>query len=131
MKLGLDTGFFVRLLAADDDARFVWNRIVDEDDHGAIGCLTLYELTRLGLRGMIARKAARTLVGELVHLCRIVWIDDSSLIDRAARLAHGNDLSMADALIVSSFMAAEVERIYTTDAKLGSLAVGPEIHVLG
>lgn len=67
---------------------------------------------------------------ELPVLCRVVWLSDSALLRRAAQVAHGNGLAMADAVILVSLMNAGVDTIYTTDSDLEQYRAGPSIHRL-
>jgi len=47
--LGLDTGFFVKLLSGNKIAIEIWQNIIDGDDC-VISCLTIFELRRLCLK---------------------------------------------------------------------------------
>lgn len=127
MIVGLDTGFFVRLLQGREEAWRTWRRIVDGEDAGAVSCLSLYELAKLGLRGALSREAVETLVSELPHVCRVVWIEGPDLLDRAARVSHGAGLSMADALILATLLQAGADEIHTTDADLARYEGGPRV----
>lgn len=130
MTVGLDTGFFVRLLQADPTAREIWSRITRGEITAAISCISLYELDKHGLKGVVEKTAAETLVEELPHLCRVVWLDGPALLRRAARIAHGNGLAMADAIILASLIEAEAEEVYTTDSDLSTYPAGPKIVML-
>jgi predicted nucleic acid-binding protein len=130
---GLDTGFFVRLLEHEYQARDVWDEIVGGKQLAAMGCLTLFEIDRLGLRGRLPQAVARTLVSELPILVRIVWLDDeggATILNSAARLAHGRGLSMADAVILACLLAVGATKIYTTDRQLAGAVHEAEIVVL-
>jgi predicted nucleic acid-binding protein len=45
-------------------------------------------------------------------------------------MAHGNGLSMADAIILTSLIHAGAEVVYTTDRDLARYGAGPEIVLL-
>lgn len=130
MTVGLDTGFFVRLLQAHPTAQAVWGRILSGELSAAISCLSLYELEKLGLRGAIEKTAAETLVEDLPHICSVVWLDGPAILGRAARIAHGHGLAMADAIILASLVEAGATEVYTTDPDLTSRSVGPKVIVL-
>lgn len=118
---GFDTGFFVRLLQADPRAVAVWADVRAGRAVGAASCLTLFELDRLGLRGVVERGQAEALVDALPQACRIVWLDAAEGADRlrrAVRLGHGNGLAMADAVILQSLLDAGAATVYTTDPDL-------------
>ena len=113
--VGFDTGFFVRLLQADARAAGVWADVRAGRVAGAVSCLTLFELDRLGLRGQIARGPTEALVDALPATCRVVWLGAGDGPDGgAARLAHGNGLAMADAVILASLLDAGAAAVYTT-----------------
>lgn len=130
MSAGLDTGFFLRLLQGRAEALEVWDAIIRRRSEGVVSCVTLYELRRLGLRGAVSADAMDILVQELPHLCAVVWLDDAELLERAARIAHGNALSMADAIILASLIRAGADAVYTTDRDLARYGAGPEIVLL-
>ena len=50
--IGLDTGFFVELLKGNVRAIEIWQNIIDGDEC-TVSCLTLYELRRLCLKGIL------------------------------------------------------------------------------
>ena len=82
--------------------------------------ICIYELKKLGLTGMVSKDAAFGVAADIPLLCEVVFLDGAafSLIDHAARLSHGNGLSMADALILSSALSREAERLYTVDSDM-------------
>lgn len=127
---GLDTGFFVRLLQQREEAWQVWDGIARGEADGAISCITLYELEKQGLKGAVSRRAAETLAAELPWVCTVVWVDGPELLRDAARVAHGNGLSMADALILASLIEVGVDRVYTTDEDLTRYRAGPDIVLI-
>lgn len=117
--LGLDTGFFRRLYDRDARAAAAWADIRAERAAGVVSCLTLFELERLGLRGVLPRDVADGLVRSLPVTCRVVWLgpeDGADRLHRAVRLAHGNGLAMADAVILTSLLDAGATTVYTTDS---------------
>ncbi len=130
MTVGLDTGFFIRLLESVPRATQLWGTITGGETVAAISCITLYELEKQGLRGAVDSEAAETLIEELPHLCLVHWLDNPAIMRRAARIAHGNGLAMADALILTSLMEAGAEEVYTTDSDLSAYAAGPRIVML-
>jgi hypothetical protein len=58
----------------------------------------------------LARTAADTLLEEILFICRVVWLDAPSRLRQAARIAHGNGLGMAEALILGSLIEAKQGR---------------------
>ena len=116
---GFDTGFFVRLLQADTRAVAAWADVRAGRTTGAASCLTLFELDRLGLRGVVERGPAEALARALPQTCRVVWLgepDGADRLRRAVRLGHGNGLAMADAVILTSLLDAGATTVYTTDS---------------
>ena len=118
--LGFDTGFFQRLYARDAQATAAWDDVRAGHAVGAISCVTLFEIERLGLRGgVLPRDVADGLVRSLPVTCRVVWLgadDGADRLHRAVRLAHGNGLAMADAIILTSLLDAGATTVYTTDS---------------
>jgi PIN domain nuclease of toxin-antitoxin system len=50
--IGLDTGFFIRFLENNKDAVQTWREII-EGEESCVSCLSIFELSRLSLRGRI------------------------------------------------------------------------------
>jgi len=130
LSVGLDTSFFVKLLKDDQRARKVWERVARREIVAVVSCISLYELDKLGLKGALARTAADTLLEEILFVCRVVWLDASTRLRQAARIAHGNGLGMADALILASLIEAEATEIYTADPDLAAYRGGPKTVLL-
>ena len=114
--LGFDTGFFHRVVGRDETATHVWADVRAGRALGTVSFVTLFELDRLGLRGVLPKDVAEGLVDALPATCRVVWLSEPGPLRRAARLAHGIGLAMADALILSSLLDAGAETVYTTDS---------------
>lgn len=129
MVIGCDTGFFKHLLDGHPTALEVWRQAEAKEHHLVLSCISLFELSRLGLKGALPREQAEQLVANLPLACEVVWLSErnAALLAEAARVAHGNALSMADALILVSLAAAGAERIYTTDSDLLAYRHGPEM----
>ncbi len=129
MVVGLDTGFFKHFLEGDPTALDVWQQVRLGESHLVISCLTLFELQRLGFRGAIALDKVTTLLTYLPNACEIVWLskENGQLLEMGARLAHGNGLAMADALILSSLLYASAEVVYTTDEDMFRYQAGPKM----
>ena len=130
MTVGLDTSFFVKLLQGDQRAEKVWQRVARREIEGVISCISLYEVDKLGLKGTLAKKATDTLLEEVLFVCRVVWLDSPNRLRQAARIAHGNGLGMADALILASLIEAKATEIYTADPDLAAYQRGPKTVLL-
>lgn len=130
MTLGFDTGPVHRFVHGDVAVKKIWDRISAGNVIGVISCITLYELQKLGLKGSLPKRSVDRLTLEIPKLFRVVWLKDLTLLRRAAHVSHGNDLSMADAIILVSLMDAGAETIYTTDSDLQRFRSGPDIEVL-
>lgn len=130
MTVGLDTSFFVKLLKGDQRARKVWERVARREIVAVISCVSLYEIDKLAFKGALERTTADTLLEEILFVCRVVWVDAAPRLRHAARIAHGNALGMADALILASLIEAKVTEIYTTDPDLAAYRGGPKTVLL-
>lgn len=114
---GLDTGFFVELLRKNPKAVEVWEGII-EGDESAISCLTLYELKRLSLKGVIESEAVNTLLEAVRAICKVVWLDKTEILTAAATISQSFGIHAIDSLIVAGLTSSEVETIYTTDSHM-------------
>lgn len=112
---GLDTGCFIRLLQGHQRARTLWQALGQGQEQGVFSCLTVFELERLALQGTLDCQRTDVLLAALPNVCTIVWLDTSSVVLRAARMAHGTGLPAIDALILAGLLAAGTQTVYTTD----------------
>ncbi len=131
-QIGFDTGFFRRLHDGDSRARGVWADVRASRAVGLVSCVSLFELERLGLRGVIPRDVADGLAAAIPVTCTVVWLDavtGANRLSRAARRGHGIGLAMADAIILTSLLDAGAETVYTTDSDF-QRHDGPETVVL-
>jgi predicted nucleic acid-binding protein len=126
LTVGLDTSFFVKLLQGDQRARKVWERVARREIVAVISCISLFEIDKLGLKGVLARTSVDTLLEEVLFVCKVVWLDAPTRLRQAARIAHGNGLGMADALILTSLIEAKASEIYTADPDLAAYPGGPK-----
>ena len=107
MIIGCDTGFFVEFIAKNPVVRQVVQDAVRGEHRLVSSIICIYELKKLGLKDVVSRAAAFGVAADIPFLCEVVFLDAAalSIIDHAARLAHGNGLSMADALILCSALS--------------------------
>jgi predicted nucleic acid-binding protein len=115
--IGLDTGFFIQLLRGDRRAAEIFEDI-HEDTDLCVSCLTLFELKRLSLKGIIEQDTVNKLIDNLISLCRISWLDNREIHDIAASFSHGMGIPAMDALILAGFVLNGSEKIYTTDSHI-------------
>ncbi len=117
-RVGLDTGMFVRLLQGHARATTLFRHLTERETRAFVSCISLYELAKLRHRGVIAPERADALLADIPTAYTVVWLDRTPLMQRAAGLSHGNNIPMADALILASCQAAGCEAMYTTDHDL-------------
>ncbi|WMT58553.1 type II toxin-antitoxin system VapC family toxin [Truepera radiovictrix] len=119
---------FIRLLKEDKGALELWDEVTaGPQEEALVSCITLYELQRSGLRGLTEGEKTDRFLDALPQVCSILWLRDAESMRRATRLAHGNGLAMADALILFSLIEAGAEVIYTTDSDFEAYKAGPRI----
>ncbi len=115
--IGLDTGYFLRLLKGHAEAGRIWAAII-EGEEAAVSCLTLFELARFARKGAIDAHAEKTVREAILALCRVCWLDREDGLLSAANLSQGIGLHAMDALILSGFLSVNATTIYTTDGDL-------------
>ncbi|RME01866.1 MAG: type II toxin-antitoxin system VapC family toxin [Calditrichaeota bacterium] len=116
--IGLDTGFFIRLLQGNDLAKEVWESVIHKKEEAVVSCLTLYELERLGLKAMIEKEATQVVIEAIKENCKLIWVDDHEVILQGSRLSHGLGLPALSALILAGFLVNNIKRVYTTDKNM-------------
>ena len=115
--IGLDTGFFVRLLQDNREAVQLWETIIDGEG-SSVSCLTLFELKRLSLRGKIDSKSTETLLSGIPAVCRIIWLDEEDILLEGSDISHRFGIPAIDSLILAGFIKYDADVIYTTDSDL-------------
>ena len=116
--IGLDTGFFIKLLQGNETAEEIWDKVIRKKEEATVSCLTLYELERLGLKAMIDKKATQIVIDAIKENCELMWVDNQEVIAQGARLSHGLGLPPVSALILAGFILRDIKRVYTTDKNL-------------
>lgn len=117
--IACDTGFFVEYLKANSQATILLGR-ADVHNKPIVSVISLFELRKLALKGVTDSEKTDALLALIPKICQVVYLDSGSdlLIERAARLAHGNGLSMADSLIFASALECGADMLYTTDSDM-------------
>lgn len=120
MRFGFDTGYFVKYAAGplEDRHRRALQAVGKDAAIGIASAIVIYELKKLGLKGVLDKADAEWLVETVGHACEIDRALTDDYLDEAARLSHGNDLSMADAMILATALRNDADRVYTTDTDL-------------
>ena len=115
--IGLDTGFFIRLLENKKEAVRIWQGIVGGEE-SSVSCLTIFELKRLSLKKAIDEETTDLLIDAILSICKVTWIDGKEILLVGANLSHGLGIPAVDALILAGFLVLNVNTIYTTDSHL-------------
>lgn len=115
--IGLDTGFFIRVLENNNDAVQTWRGII-EGEESCVSSLSVFELSRLSLRGIIDGETTELLIEAILSMCQVVWLDEKGILLTGARLSHDLNIPAIDALILAGFIMLNAETIYTTDSHL-------------
>jgi predicted nucleic acid-binding protein len=120
MRRGFDTGYFVKYATGElsETHRQALRELAREDGLGVAHGVVICELKKLGYRGVLGMDDAEWLVEIVDDACRVDRALPNSFLDEAARLSHGNDLSMADAMMLATALRHDADELYTTDTDL-------------
>jgi predicted nucleic acid-binding protein len=113
--VGLDTGIFYLLATEHPQAREIFEEVNAKRIRACVSCLCLYELTKLRHRGVIKSTTADALLAQIPEACDVLWLDAPAVITHAAGISHRNNIAMADALILASYLDAGCNAVYTVD----------------
>jgi len=130
VRYGLDTGFFFRLFDGTDRSREAWAAVTETAATGVVSTVSVYELQRHALKGLLVRDDVEAFLEELPLLCTMHDPLTAEGAQRAAHLGWGTGLAMADALILQSFLDEDVTHVLTTDRDLTAYEAGPTVEVL-
>jgi len=95
----------------------IWEGVI-EGDESVVSCLTLYELKRLSLKGIIESNAIDIITEAIRAICRIAWLDNTEILLDAATISHSHNIHAMDSLILASLFTLNVKTIYTTDSHM-------------
>lgn len=129
-RYGLDTGFFFRLFDDVGRARSIWTAIVEDTAIGVVSTVSVYELQRNALKGVLVRDDVEVFLDELPVLCTVQDTLSMETVQKAAHLGWGNGIPMADALILQAFLDEGVTHIVTTDRDFMAYEGEPTVEVL-
>ena len=116
-EVGLDTGFFVRVLEGDRRATAVWEKIIKGEVRATTSSLTIFELKRLFHK--LGRITEWDSIRKAILLnCKVAQVD-ISIAEEGASISHGTGLPAIDALIYASTKHAD--EFYTTDESFSVL----------
>ena len=116
--VGLDTGFFLKLLEGNPEAVEVWEKIINGDIKARTSALVIFELKRIFLK--LGKTQIWNDIREAILLnCEIIPIN-TEVAEKAASISYGNSLPAVDALIYTS--VGNVDIFYTTDGSFKTLS---------
>lgn len=115
--IGLDTGFFVELLKGNKTATELWRKIIDGEE-ASMSCLSIFELKRLALKGVMDSKAVDTVIEASYAICQVIWLDHKEPLLSGAKLSSGLGIPAVDALILASLLMSGAQTIISTDSHL-------------
>ena len=112
--IGLDTGFFIEVLKANDEAVNILRQIHDGED-ACVSGLTLFELRRLALGGLLEKEFIDVVIQNIPSFCTVCWLDNVEIHDFAAGLSLDVGISGMNSLILAGLVLSGAETVYTTD----------------
>ncbi len=110
--VGLDTGFFIKLLEGNEEAVKIWTRILDGELNALTSSLVLFELRRIFIK-LGKGEEWEDIKNAIILNCEVIPID-IKVAEEGALVSHGTGLPTVDVLIYTSIMNAD--RFYTTDS---------------
>ena len=115
MKVGLDTGFLLKLYEGDERSRGYADKLADGKWRGVVSAISWYEFPKVLMRrGIGYGKAIRF----LKDFCKGVIVVElkKETFARASKISMGLGLPALDALILTGFMEEGCEALITTDS---------------
>jgi len=114
--IGLDTGFYIEVLKGNSRAVEVWKRILDGKESACTSCLTIFELSKLSLKGVIGKMEADVTIMAIIAATKVVWIESERLLRNASKISHGLGIPAVDSLILASLLKEGADTIFSTDS---------------
>lgn len=112
---GFDPGFFLDVRAGNSDVQDLWRSVTERDVPAAVSSVTLFEMARHGRVGRLDPEFADAVVERARVAFEQAGVDPVGVLSRAARIARGMGMPMADALIAASLEHVGCGRVHTSD----------------
>lgn len=114
--IGLNSGFFLSMCRRPRAGAAAFRAHPEGgEEKASVSSITLFEILHHGLRGAVPRELADTVVDRAGAAFVRADVDNRDVLRRAAAIAHGMELAMADALIAASLERVGCTRLDTTD----------------
>ncbi len=113
-KIGLDTGFLIKLYAKDEKAIELWREIVNHEYSLTLNILSIFEFLRVSLRANKDYFSSVAFLDKIKQTTNILNITDN-LCCLASKLSTIYKLASMEALILTSLFEAGCEIILTTN----------------
>ena len=133
-RTAFDTGFLVKYLANQPEARKIFARASTEPEIPVLPAPVYFELETLTLRGKIRKEAWKKFKMALEELAEFCVLDKEACLE-AAKLRHTYALSSVDVMIVSIALVNRCRILLTTDRtslalRLKHAQIGIKVKVL-
>ncbi len=113
-KIGLDTGFLVKLYARDLKAIELWQEIVKQGYLLSINVLSIFEFLKVSLKANKNYFASIAFLDKIKQTSNILGVTDNLCLI-ASKLGQIYSLANIEALILTSFLEDGCEVILTTN----------------
>lgn len=113
---GFDTSFFFAFKGGHAERVGLFREVMEQRREAAVSTVTIFELLRHGHVGRLEPDFAEGILAETGAAFMRAGIDTDNVLRRAAGIAHGMGLAMADALVAASLEIAGCKRIHTADS---------------
>ena len=113
---GFDTSFFFAFKDGHENAVGRYRDVTKYGREAAVSTVTVFELLRHGYVGRLDRDFAEETARSVGVAFRRAGTDEYDVLRRAARIAHGMGLPMADSMIAASLEDVDCERLHTDDS---------------
>jgi predicted nucleic acid-binding protein len=116
MRIGTDTGFFVAFANEHARALEIWEELLNGEHTVVVSTLSIHEILVHFFRRGEATQGEEWVA--LLHQAENISVIPVSaeIAARSARYRHGLGLPEIDAMLLTSFLEADCDRIITTDS---------------
>jgi len=116
MRIGLDSGFFIKLYQGNEHVVALWEKMMEKDEELVACVLSGYEFFRVLLRRGEPMKELEEFWQTMEAACELIPVDGKS-VREAARLESTYHLGGLDSLILAVLLESGCREIFTTDSK--------------
>ncbi len=128
MRIGLDSGFFIKLYQGDEEVVALWEKLTEKDEELVACVLSGYEFFRVLMRRGEPMKELEDFWQTMERACEVIPVNGKT-VREAARLESTYHLGGLDSLILAVLLGSGCREIFTTDSRWKPISRSKKVKI--